>query len=145
MKQSTENPTINVNKRNFFPKNERLYLQKDIEKLFTSGQTFISYPLRIVYLPVSKAESGFSILVSVSKKRIKHAVERNRIKRFIREAYRLNKNIPAALCKQKEKHFHVAFLYQCNDMKTYSDIEKAMQKAFKMIQVRCSLDKNAMQ
>ena len=125
--------------RNFFPKSERLYLQKDIDKLFASGQTFFSYPLRIVYLPVTKddaAESGISVLISVPKKRIRYAVKRNRIKRLIRESYRVNKSKSVEHFKSAEKQFHVAFLYTCNDMKTYADIEKAMQKALEMIMVR---------
>ena len=122
--------------RNLFPKSERLCLQKDIAELFASGQTFVSYPLRIVYWPVTKddaAESNISILVSVPKKHIKHAVMRNRIKRFIRESYRLNKSELSVQFKQKGKQLHVAFLYLSNDIKTYDDIEKSMQKALDII------------
>ena len=122
--------------RKFFPKSERLYLRKDIYRLFASGQTLICYPLRIVYMPVTKddaSESGISILISVPKKRIKSAVRRNRIKRLIRESYRLNKSESSEQCKLKGKYLHVAFLYLSNDIKTYDDIEKAMKKALERI------------
>ena len=122
--------------RNFFPKSERLCLQKDIDRLFASGNSFVSYPLRIVCKPVTKDETSDTcnaILVSVPKKRIKSAVMRNRIKRLIRESYRLNKNAFSEQCKQKGEYLHIAFLYLSNDIKTYDDIEKAMQKALERI------------
>ena len=123
---------MNAVERDFFPKNERLCLQKDIDRLFASGQSFVSYPLRIVYLPVSQvnaSKSGISILVSVPKKHIRQAVKRNRIKRLIRESYRLNKNKISEHSKLSGEHFHVAFLYMCNEMKSYADIDKAIRKA----------------
>jgi len=125
--------------RNFFPKNERLSLQKDIDRLFTLGKNFVSYPLRVVCLPVIKddsSETGISVLISVPKKRIKHAVKRNRVKRLIRESYRLNKKESSTICKQKGEHLHLAFLYLSSDIKPYNDIDKAIQKALTMINVR---------
>ena len=122
--------------RNFFPSSERLSLQKDIDRLFDTGQAFISYPLRIIYLPDSgdpATHSAISILVSVSKKRIKLAVDRNRIKRLIRESFRLNKNETSTLFKLNGKHLHIAYIYICNDVKTFTVIEKAVLKAFDII------------
>lgn len=121
--------------RNLFPKSARLSLKKDIDNLFNNGQSFLSYPLRIVYLSGSEEispVSGISVLVSVPKKRIKLAVNRNRIKRLIREAFRLNKKETADLTKN-DKCLHVAFMYVCNDVLPYADIEKAMLKALKKL------------
>ncbi|MDR3250274.1 MAG: ribonuclease P protein component [Tannerella sp.] len=118
--------------RNLFPKSERLSLKKDIERLFDKGQSFMSYPLRIIYVSdfgESSSRQGVSVLTSVPKRRFKSAVKRNRIKRLVREAYRLNKNT-FPLC---EKRLHIGFLYICNDILTYSDIEKAVIKALKTI------------
>lgn len=77
-----------------FRKKERLKSTKKIQSLFLKGHVLFRFPLRLVYgsEPLSKEtvrviEAGFS----VPKKRIKKAVHRNRIKRRIREAYRLNK------------------------------------------------------
>ncbi|MDR1116320.1 MAG: ribonuclease P protein component [Tannerella sp.] len=122
--------------RNLFPKSERLCLKKDIDRLFADGQSFVSYPLRIVYLSDSGSllpSSGISVFINVPKKRIRYAVRRNRIKRLIREAYRLNKNETSGLCKQKGKQIHVAYIYICNEIKAYANIEKAMLKALKTI------------
>ena len=122
--------------RNFFPQSERLCSQKTIERLFNAGQAFISYPLRIIYLTdiVNPAtDSAISMLVSVPKKRIKLAVKRNRIKRLIRESFRLNKNETSTLYKINGKHLHIAYIYICNEVKTFTDIEKAVRKAFEVI------------
>lgn len=73
-------------------KAERLCSKKSIDALFTGtdSKSLSAYPIRIVYRHTE--EAGIRILVSVSKKRFRHAVDRNRAKRQIREAYRLNKH-----------------------------------------------------
>ncbi|MDR0394224.1 MAG: ribonuclease P protein component [Tannerella sp.] len=133
---------MEANERKFFPKSERLYLKKDIDRLFDDGQSFISYPLRIVYLSdagnISPA-SGISVLIGVPKKRIRQAVQRNRIKRLIREAYRLNKNDFLSHCKQGEKHLQMAFMYVCNEVRPYADMKKAVLKAFTVIRQKENL------
>ncbi|MCB4807240.1 ribonuclease P protein component [Tamlana sp. 62-3] len=75
-----------------YPKNEKLKSKTLIDELFSSGKSVSAYPLRLVYLPTTfnenvQAKTG----VSVSKRNFKTAVARNRIKRLMREAYRLNK------------------------------------------------------
>ncbi|KAA3440791.1 ribonuclease P protein component [Rufibacter hautae] len=76
-----------------FPKEERLRSKKLIEQLFREGSSFNSYPLRFVALQVpGSAELPVQVLVSVSKRSFKKAVDRNRIKRQMREAYRLHKH-----------------------------------------------------
>ncbi len=123
---------MEVAERKFFPKSERLYLKKDIDRLFGNGQSFISYPLRIVYLSDTGnmlPASGISVLIGVPKKRIRRAVHRNRIKRMIRETFRLNKSELSNHCKHNEKRLQIAFMYVCNEVKSYTDMEKAMQKA----------------
>ena len=118
--------------RKFFPKSERLSFKRDIDHLFDNGQSFISFPLRIVYLPVTgdnHPEPGISALVCVPKKRIKHAVDRNRIKRLIRESFRLNKSEITDFCIGSGKLIHIGFMYVSNDVLPYPDMEKAMRKA----------------
>lgn len=75
-----------------FNKKEKLKSEKLITQLFAEGKSVMAYPLRLVYLKTNfdenvKAKAG----VSVSKRNFKKAVDRNRIKRLMREAYRLQK------------------------------------------------------
>lgn len=76
-----------------FPKSERLCSRKAIEALFASGnRSFTAFPLRVVYRQAEETQ----LLISVSKRHFKHAVDRNRAKRQIREAWRLNRDILTA-------------------------------------------------
>ena len=76
-------------------KAERLNSKILIGKMFEGGvsKSFSIFPIRVVYMPVEQGEASASILISVSKRRFKRAVKRNRVKRQIREAYRKNKSI----------------------------------------------------
>lgn len=116
-----------------FSKEERLYAEKRIEALFAGGSSFIAYPLRVVYLTRDKEleeeSPQVSILISVSKKRFKRAVKRNRVKRLVREAYRLNKKELIDFAIQSGKSYDIAFLYLKSDLPTYEEIEKAILKA----------------
>jgi ribonuclease P protein component len=75
-----------------YPKIEKLKSQKQIEQLFSEGKSVSAYPLRMVYLKTEFDEdTQIKTRVTVSKRNFKNAVDRNRIKRLLREAYRLNK------------------------------------------------------
>ena len=117
-----------------FKKAERISFQKEIERLFKQGDAFISFPLRIVYLK-QKPRSGatISVLISVSKKKFKHAVKRNRIKRLIKEAYRLNKTSLIQHFQEKDRGMLIAFIFIGNELCKLKEIETAMQKALNIL------------
>lgn len=80
--------------RPVFNKRERLCSRSSIERLFGSGSRSLSaYPLRAVWRYAPGGSTEAALLISVSKRHFRHAVDRNRIKRLVREAYRLNKTI----------------------------------------------------
>lgn len=114
-------------KQNSFSKAEHLYGDKRINRLFTEGQAFITYPLRVVYL-VLPEEDNFpaKVMVSVPKKRFKRAVKRNRLKRLIREAYRLNKHDLNETLKEKKHQLHVSFQYISDEELKFDYVEKRM-------------------
>lgn len=80
--------------RKTFKKEERLCNKSLLSKLFHSGSSFVVYPFRMVYMdiPLERIKSPVNVVISVSKRRFKAANSRNRIKRLMREVYRLQKS-----------------------------------------------------
>lgn len=79
-----------------FRKPEHLCLKNDIEELFSAGSSSMTvFPLRIIFRRKTFSGEGprVKVLLSVSKRRLRHAVDRNRAKRQLREAYRLQKQL----------------------------------------------------
>ena len=116
---------------NTFPKKEHLYGEKVIENLHTTGSSFLVYPLRVVYLNVSQPDEQIPVrvMIGVSKKKFKKAVDRNRAKRLMREAYRLNKCSLVSIIKKEEVKIYLSFQYIADEMLTFDEISTKMQKA----------------
>jgi len=122
--------------QNSFSKSEHLCGEKRITRLFTQGDAFIAYPLRVVYIiePV-RDNVPSSVLVSVPKKRFKRAVKRNRLKRLMREAYRLNKTSLIVKLEEKQLQVHIAFNYVSDDELDFATVEKKMKLALEKLSV----------
>ncbi|MGC3977311.1 MAG: ribonuclease P protein component [Paludibacteraceae bacterium] len=116
-----------------FPKKEHLCGDKNIENLYKSGKSFLVYPLRIVYVSVEKEEVDVRVMISVSKKKFKRAVKRNRIKRLIREAYRLNKVELIHFTNTNQVKIHISFQYIASEIESFQKINEKMQLAIKKI------------
>jgi ribonuclease P protein component len=109
-------------------KSERLCSKKLIERLFGGGnKSFPAFPLRVVYMPLAPEENtaDASILISVPKKRFKHAVKRNQVKRQVREAYRHNKHILLDALKGQETPTSMILAFIWLDNKIHSTEEVA--------------------
>jgi len=110
-------------------KKEKLKSKKLIEQLFLEGQSVSAFPLLLVYLPISFndntiVKTGFS----VSKRNFKKAVDRNRIKRLLKESYRLHK---ASYFNNITTQYAFMILYIGNDKPTLNQIETRMNLLFK--------------
>lgn len=105
-------------------KAERLNSKILIEKMFTGGsKSFSIFPLRVVYMPMEEqATVPVSILISVPKKRFKRAVKRNRVKRQIREAYRVNKHVLSEILSEKQQSMCIAFIYLSDQLTPSAEI-----------------------
>lgn len=130
-------------------KSERLTSQLVIDKLFAGGNaSMAAFPLRIVFMQVEKSEKNgsdeppVSILVSVPKKRFRHAVDRNRMKRLVREAYRLNKHILWDALEGKDVRLVLAFVCITDTLPTFYSVNKSMRKALARIAEKVEVNEN---
>lgn len=132
-------------KSNSLHKSERLDKKKLIEKLFGGGaRSFSVFPLRVVYLALDNVQDEHAaILVSVSKRRFKRAVKRNRVKRQIREAYRLNKQPLLQTLKEHNLHIAIAFIYLSDELTDSSMITERMKTALSRISEQLSAQSSA--
>ncbi len=106
-------------------KDERLKSRKLIDALFSKGKSFNLPPFRVVYLP---AETGLRSGVAVSSRNFKKAVDRNRIKRLMREAYRLQKNPLQELLKTRQTGLILFFNYTSREMPEYPTVFEGIKK-----------------
>ena len=98
----------------------------NIDHLYRHGKRFVAWPLRVTYMPI---DSTTQVVVWAPKSLFKKAVDRNRLRRMMREAYRLNKYV----LEESGKHFQIAFNYIDKEKQDYRLIDKAMRKALKRI------------
>lgn len=105
-----------------FPKNEKIKSRKTIDQLFSEGKSIIQYPVKMVFIPSETA--GHQAAFSVPKRNFKRAVDRNKIKRQLREAYRLNKNV----LSDSTAKFALFFIFLGKEKTEYLHIEKSVKK-----------------
>ena len=100
--------------------------------MFEGGvsKSFSIFPIRVVY---EQGEAPASILISVSKRRFKRAVKRNRVKRQIREAYRKNKSLLVDELQRREQRLAVAFIYLSDELVATAELEEKMKIALARI------------
>ncbi|GAA4891911.1 ribonuclease P protein component [Flaviramulus aquimarinus] len=111
-----------------YPKKEKLKSKKRIDLLFSEGQSVSAFPLRLVYMPTTFEGSVIAKTgVSVSKRNFKTAVDRNHIKRLLREAYRLNK---ADFFNNLTTQHAFMILYIGKDKPTFAQVETRMKNLF---------------
>lgn len=120
-----------------FKKEERLSRKKIIDELFKNGSSFYLAPFKIIFQEqkeevtsssprIGSSKTPVQVLISVSSKNFKKAVDRNRIKRLIREAYRLNKFVLYDSLNKKNKQVAFAILYTSKTIESFDLIQQRL-------------------
>ncbi|MBS1496776.1 MAG: ribonuclease P protein component [Bacteroidetes bacterium] len=125
-----------VNKQRYFlNKTSRLKSRKQIDMLFGKGNQFSNFPFKIIWLPQNNV-SALQVGIGVSSKSFKKAVDRNRIKRLIRESWRLQKNTLQQQLQAGNKQLSVFILYTHKELPEYTFVfEKISQVLERLIKI----------
>jgi ribonuclease P protein component len=107
---------------------ERLKSRKLIEQLFSEGNKFGIAPFRIFYLYKEDKKMLLQFGVGVSSRNFKKSVDRNRIKRMIREAYRLQKSTLQNKLKDKNGELNLFVIYTGKEIPEYTEVHNKMKK-----------------
>ncbi|HEU5168649.1 MAG TPA: ribonuclease P protein component [Chitinophagaceae bacterium] len=116
-------------------KEERLKSRKQIEKLFAEGKSFAVIPFRIYFLVhgLWTMNHGLQFGVGVSAKNFKRAVDRNRIKRLTREAWRLQKNELSEKVKTTQKQLNVFLIYTGKELPDFTTVRDKVTVVLKKL------------
>lgn len=122
-----------------FRKRERIVSEKLMEELFSgdNSHALTAFPLRAVYLQKDRnaGDEPVQVLVSVPKKRLRHAVDRNRVKRQVRESYRLNKQALLSMLPC-DKRLLLAFVWQSDRLSPTEEVESRVKNLLRRMAER---------
>ena len=111
-----------------FGKEERLKSKKSIDALFTDSESFAVFPLRIIYKVLPDTAVPPRLMISVPKKRLKHAVDRNQVRRRVREAYRLHRQPLLKILSDRNITLEFSLLYLDTEVRDYASIENKLSE-----------------
>ena len=116
-----------------FTKGERLSSRKTISALFQSGKAIYVPPLKLLFMRAEGIPYPVEAAISVPKRLYKRAVDRNLLKRRIREAYRINKSGFYTWLRENELQLYLVIQYHHKEIVDYHTIEKGLKKALEQV------------
>jgi ribonuclease P protein component len=126
-----------------FRKSEKLCSQKLIGEMFLSGNSFLCYPLKVTWMKVEKLTTEFPVQVafSVPKRIFKRAHDRNRIKRLMREAYRLQKSLLYESAETEKMKIALMLVYIGKEQMEFNRIETVVEKVISRLKKEIKIKK----
>jgi ribonuclease P protein component len=126
-----------VKKQFTLGRQERLKSRKQTEQLFREGKKFMSGSVRVFYHLHESGKPGLQFGTGASTRLFKKAVDRNRVKRVIREIYRLQKNPLLEIIRDRKKNLNIFFLYTGKELPDYREVfemsGRALEKLCKVL------------
>ena len=105
-----------------------------IQQLFKEGKSFSQFPLRVVYMETERQDSALKAGFTVSTRYFKRAVDRNRVKRLMRESYRLQKNKLLQKLVENKSNLAVFFIYTAAELPKYKEMFEMMGTALERVE-----------
>ncbi len=123
---------------NRLPKREIIKKNSEIKELFNNGVSFRQFPLTVYYhcVKINKKAGFVKVLISIPKKHVKKSINRNLLKRRVKEAYRQNKSEITEFCKNNSIKLNIAFIYCNNNVDDYVIIKKKIVLSLQTIITR---------
>lgn len=116
-----------------FTKEERLCNQKLLDKLYHKGSSFLLYPFSVVWLPNERLAQPAQVVLQVPKRKFKHAVDRNYIRRRMREVYRLHKSELLYPFLKPDQTLLLGIAFVGKELPEFPFLEAKLKEVFKKI------------
>lgn len=107
----------------YFSKEDRLRSSIRIQALFSEGYSLYEFPFKVIWHEVDDLQSTVKVAITVPKKRLSKASQRNHIKRLVREAYRKQKSLLEEKLLQEKKSINLMLVYTLPSILSYTEIE----------------------
>lgn len=112
-----------------FKSSERLKSKLVLEQVYETGTLVKAYPLKLKYLELDLIKGGaVQIVISIPKRIVKNATDRNRIRRQLNEIYRANKDTLIQIYEQKQKTLALFLIYTSKEKQTFDHLEKKLKE-----------------
>mgnify|MGYP001560056969 CR=1 FL=1 len=120
-----------------FKKNEHLCSPKAIELLYSKGQSFYAKNFKVIFsIQKENIAPPCQVVFSVPKRSFKRAVDRNLIKRRIRESFRLNKHILYNHLTENKVGLHLLVLYTAKEILSFDEINKNLEQVMQTLLIK---------